>query len=142
MSPRESASVAHASKSEDHAGTDPPVTISRVRYGSPWVMKPEPMTSTPSCRNARRRRPRSIRAAGSWVGMLSCSTGTSANGYITLSGTHEPWSRPRLVGAAQGDVPVGRRPRAAAEHPDPGPGGPVGPRPRPGAVGEGGGPVL
>ena len=31
----------------------------------------------------------------SWVGMLSCSTGTSAAGYITFSGTHAPWSRPR-----------------------------------------------
>jgi len=28
--------------------------------------------------------------------MDSCSTGTSASGYMTLSGTHAPWSRPRL----------------------------------------------
>ena len=35
--------------------------------------------------------------AGSWVGMLSCRTGTSASGYMILSGTQAPWSSPRLA---------------------------------------------
>jgi hypothetical protein len=59
-------------------------------------MKPDPTTSTPSCRRMRSRRPRSSSRAGSCVGMDSWSTGTSASGYITISGTHAPWSSPRL----------------------------------------------
>ena len=33
--------------------------------------------------------------SGSRVGSEICSTGMSASGYITVSGTYAPWSRPR-----------------------------------------------
>ena len=56
----------------------------RVRNGSPWVRKPEPMISTPSSRSGRSRSPSSSSRAGSWVGSDICSTGMSAVGVHDL----------------------------------------------------------
>ena len=67
-------------------------------------MNPEPTTRTPSSRSGRNRRPSSISRAGSWVGRLSCRTGTSACGYITFSGTQAPWSSPRPAATCTGSV--------------------------------------
>ena len=125
-SPRASASAAHWSKSTDQPATPLPLNCSRVRNGRPWVRKPEPMTSTPSSRSGRSRRPISISRSGSWVGMLICSTGTSPSGYITFSGTHAPWSSPRCgcwctgsVSGHQGGDPRGEvtRVRGRVGHP-------------------------
>ena len=95
-SPRASASAAQTSNSEDHPGTSFRVIMAGVTNGSPWVRNPDPMTSTPVSRSGRSRSPSDSSASGSDVGMDSCSTGTSASGYMTLSGTQAPWSRPRL----------------------------------------------
>ena len=56
--------------------------------------------------------------AGSWVGMDSCRTGTSASGYIAMSGTQAPWSSPRLgcrcTGSLSGMVAATRPASASA----------------------------
>ena len=53
-------------------------------------MKPEPMTSTPSSRSGASFFPISSNSRASKLGMLICSTGMSASGYITRSGTYAP----------------------------------------------------
>ncbi len=75
-----------------------------VRNGSPWVRNPDPITSTPDSRSGRSRAPSASREAGSDVGSDSCSTGTSASGYMIFSGTHAPWSSPRLGCWCTGDA--------------------------------------
>ena len=52
-----------------------------------WVKKPLPMMSTPSSRSGASLRPISISRTGSRLGIEICSTGTSAAGYISTSGT-------------------------------------------------------
>ncbi len=58
--------------------------------GSPWVMNPLPMMSTPSSRSGASFTPRSRSSGASRLGIEICSTGTSAFGYITVSGTYAP----------------------------------------------------
>jgi hypothetical protein len=55
--------------------------------GRPWVRNPLPMISTPSSRSGASRWPMAKSFCGSSVGIDICSTGTSASGYITVSGT-------------------------------------------------------
>ena len=78
--------AAHASNSLDQAGGGASMRKSR-RNGRPWVRNPLPTTSTPSSRSGRRRAPSSNRRTGSSEGSEICSTGTSALGYMTSSGT-------------------------------------------------------
>ena len=52
-----------------------------------WVVKPEPMISTPSSRSGASVRPSSNSSLGSSVGIDTWSTGTSASGNISTSGT-------------------------------------------------------
>ena len=94
-----------SSNSADQAGTPGPVCRSAARL---WVKKPLPTISTPSSRSGASLRPMSIRRRGSSVGMEIWSTGMSASGNISTSGTYAPWSRPRsgmswtgVPGAAQ-----------------------------------------
>ena len=60
-SPDAMRSDAHASNSTDHPGGVAPGDGSS-RNGKPWVVNPEPMTSTPSSRSGRSRAPRSQQA--------------------------------------------------------------------------------
>ena len=81
------AAATHWSKSFDQSGGGASRTNSR-RNGRPWVMKPLPMMRTPSSRSGRRRAPSSSSAPGiQRSGGETCSTGTSASGYMATRGT-------------------------------------------------------
>lgn len=54
------------------------------------VMKPDPITSTPSSRSDLIFSPKVSRSAGFRLGILNCSTGISANGNIAMSGMNAP----------------------------------------------------
>jgi imidazolonepropionase-like amidohydrolase len=90
-SPLASASAPQRSNSDITGDTEPSMLMARRL----WVKKPLPTMSTPASRSGASLRPIPNSCCGSRVGMEICSTGTSAAGYISTSGTYAPWSRPR-----------------------------------------------
>ncbi len=53
-------------------------------------MKPLPITSTPSSRSGASALPIANSSFGSMLGSEICSTGSSASGYMHISGTYVP----------------------------------------------------
>ncbi len=85
-SPDSTESLAHASNSRPQPGAAPLVS---PKFASErlWVVKPDPMISTPLSRSGASRRPISNNRRGCRVGMDTCRTGMSAPGYICTNGT-------------------------------------------------------